>query len=213
MNKIIRKAGVLCSLLVGLAFTACDNNDDLFESTATSPLMGTWDIAEGYDEAMDKVVPAYEYVFYTRGWDEENQKYEDEFKESQPESFEGVDRPVEYSRVVFSADLNGGKATFYTKNSSGNYVEGASYIATFLENSISLYYNDPNKTVEQSRYEYDAEGNIVEVKVQVVDHSLFKEFAVEKLTEDNLKIVWTTSERIDITYTQQYESYNFKRVK
>ena len=59
----------------------------------------------------------------------------------------------------------------------------------------------------------DEEGNETTVTKVVPDLSLFKEYAVENLDGDWLKIVWNKSQRIVVTYTNQYESYNFKRVR
>ncbi len=115
-----------------------------------------------------------------------------------------------YDRVEFIAGLDGGYAVFYKKDATGNYVEGARYIARFTETTISLY-NIEKTVIEEVK---DEEGNVIDTVEKVVpDLTLFKEYTVENLDGEWLKIVWTKSERIVVTYTTQYESYNFKRVK
>lgn len=202
-KSIVRLAGMLCALLIGAGFTACSHDDD-YESTADSNLIGTWDTAEGFDAAMNTTIPGYEYTFQTMAYNES------EYKEDNPDTFEGVDRPVMYDRVEFIAGLDGGYAVFYKKDATGNYVEGARYIARFTETTISLY-NIEKTVIEEVK---DEEGNVIDTVEKVVpDLTLFKEYTVENLDGEWLKIVWTKSERIVVTYTTQYESYNFKRVK
>jgi|GEM_PF-5821580 len=202
-KSIIRLAGMLCAILMGASFAACDHDND-YDTVADSPLIGTWDTSDGFDAAMNQPIPGYEYLFQTMNYDET------EYKDDNPDTFEGVDRPVQYDRVVFSATLDGGYATFYKKDASGNYVEGARYIARFAETTISLY-NIEKTVVEEVK---DEEGNVIDTVEKVVpDLSLFKEYTVETIDNDWLKIVWNKSERIVVTYTNQYESYNFKKVK
>lgn len=198
--------GALCSLLVGFTFTACEHDDD-YVTVADSPLIGTWDIAEGFDAAMNQAIPAYEYLFQTKS------KAEEDWTDDNPDSFEGVDRPVQYDRVQFTSDLNGGQAIFYKRDSSGNMVESIRYIAVYSENTIKLFHlNDPDYVNGFIKYEY-GDSTFVKEEVTHYQTSLFKEFAVENLDENNLKIVWNKAQRIVVTYTNQYESYNFKRVK
>lgn len=196
-------AGVLCSLLIGFAFTSCEHDDD-YVTVAASPLIGTWDVADGYDEAMNETIPGYEYLFQTMTTGET------EYKDDNPDTFDGIDRPVRYDRVTFTADLDGGQAIFYTRDSSGNMVEGARYKAVYSENTIKLFYLD--KTHVSDEYVYDEEGNPVKVEITLPDKALFKEFAVETLNDSSLKIVWNQAQRIVVTYTNQYESYHFNRV-
>ena len=204
MNKIMnRMAGVLCSLLVGFAFASCEH-DDNYVTVADSPLIGTWEPAEGYDEAMNEPIPAYEYLFQTMTTGET------EYKDDDPDTFDGVDRPVQYDRIQFTAGLDGGQAIFYKRDGSGNMVESIRYKAVYSENTIKLFYLD--KTHDFAIYEYDEEGNPVKIDTTKPDYALFKEFAVENLDGGNLKIVWNKSQRIVVTYTNQYESYNLKRV-
>lgn len=204
MNKIItRMAGAICSMFIAFSFTSCEHDDD-YVTVANSPLIGTWEPEAGFDDAMNKPIPAYEYLFRTMAYNES------EYKDDNPDTFDGIDRPVQYDRVTFTAGLDGGFAIFYKKDASGNFVEGARYKATFLENSIKLYYTDQTKF--QDSYVYDEEGKPVKVQVETPNQALFKEFAVEKLSGDNLKIVWNKAQRIVVTYTNQYESYHLKRV-
>ncbi len=201
-KSIIRLAGMLCALLIGAGFTACNHEDD-YATTADSNIIGTWDTAEGYDAAMDMPIPGYEYTFQTMDYNET------EYKVDNPDTFDGVDRPVMYDRVQFTATIDGAYAIFYKKE-NGAYVEKARYIARFTETTLSLYNIEKTVTEEVK----DEEGNVIGTVDKVVpDLTLFKEYTVETLDEEWLKIVWTKSERIVVTYTTQYESYNFKRVK
>ncbi len=203
MNKIMfRMAGMLCSLLIGFGLTSC--NDDDYESVADSPLIGTWDVADGYDEAMGETIPGYEYLFQTMTTGET------EYKDDNPDTFDGIDRPVQYDRVQFTAGLDGGFAIFYKRDASGNMVESVRYKAIYSENTIKLFYLD--KTHQVDIYEYDENGNPVKIESTAPDIALFKEFAVETLDGNNLKIVWNKAQRIVVTYTNQYESYHFNRV-
>lgn len=201
-KSIIRMAGMLCALLIGAGFTSCDHDDD-YETVADSTIIGTWETADGFDQAMNTPIPAYEYLFQTMTTGET------EYKDDNPDTFEGVERPVQYDRVTFTAGLDGGQAIFYKKDNNGALVEAARYKATFSESKISLY----NISKEVTETVKDEEGNETTVTKVVPDLSLFKEYAVENLDGDWLKIVWNKSQRIVVTYTNQYESYNFKRVR
>lgn len=194
---------MLCAVLIGAGFTACNHDDD-YETVANSEIIGTWDATPGFDEAMNADIPAYEYLFQTMATGET------EYKDDNPDTFEGVDRPVQYDRVVFTAGMDGGHAIFYKKDAAGKYVEAAKYVCHYMEQKISLYNIEKTVTEEIK----DEEGNVVGTQDKVVpDLSLFKEFTVENLDDDWLKIVWNKSQRVVVTYTNQYESYNFKRVK
>lgn len=199
-----RTAAMLCAAVIGFGFTSCEHDDD-YDTVADSPLIGTWDVADGFDEAMNEAIPGYEYIFRTMDYNET------EYKDDNPDTFEGIDRPVQYDRVTFTAGLDGGYAIFYKRDGAGNMVEGARYKAIYSENTLKLYYADPNVTKPSENYVYDENGNPVKVEGVKPDLSLFKEFAVEKLDQGNLKIVWNKAQRIVVTYTNQYESYNFKR--
>lgn len=202
-KTIIRLAGILSAVLIGTGFTSCTHDDD-YETVANSEIIGTWDATPGFDEAMNTPIAAYEYIFQTMTTGET------EYKDDDPDTFEGIDRPTQYDRVTFTAGIDGGQAIFYTKDANGNYVEGARYIARYSEQVISLYNIEKTVTEEIK----DEDGNVIDTVEKVVpDLSLFKEYTVENLDGDWLKIVWNKSQRIVVTYTNQYESYNFKRVK
>ena len=200
---MIRLAGMLCAVLIGTSFSACTHDDD-YDTTADGEIIGTWDATPGFDAAMNTEIPAYEYFFQTMTTGET------EYKDDNPDTFEGVERPVQYDRVTFTATLDGGHAIFYQKDANGNYVEKAKYIARYSEQKIELYNIEKTVTEEIK----DEDGNVINTVEKVVpDLSLFKEYTVENLDGDWLKIVWNKSQRVVVTYTNQYESYNFKRVK
>ncbi|MCM1522107.1 MAG: hypothetical protein NC039_05580 [Muribaculaceae bacterium] len=202
-KTMIRLAGMLCAVLIGTAFTSCEHDDD-YETVADSTIIGTWDATPGFDAAMNAEIPAYEYLFQTM------ETGETEYKDANPDLFEGVDRPEQYDRVTFTAGLDGGHAIFYKKDANGNYVEKARYIARYSEQTIELFNIEKTVTVENK----DEDGNVISTEEQVVpDLTLFKEYVVENLDGEWLKIVWNKSQRVVVTYTNQYESYNFKKVK